>query len=148
MIVTFCGHADYNPSAHHEKTILDLLEEKIGDRHAELYLGGYGSFDRFALLCGKRFQASHPNVKLIFISPYMPNDLEKNHLKQIVAAYDEIVYPPLERVPRRVAILRRNLWMVEHADLVVAYVIRSFGGAYQTLQHAQKCNKEIFELLP
>ena len=148
MIVTFCGHADYVPSEHHEKMIFDFLEEKIGDQSAELYLGGYGNFDRFALLCGKKFQSLHPNTKLIFVSPYMPIDLEKNILRQIEADYDEIVYPPLERVPKRVAISRRNRWMAEQADYVIAYVTRSWGGAYQTLQHAKKRNKDVFELLP
>ena len=148
MIVTFCGHSDFIPSEHHEKMILNFLEEKIGDQSAELYLGGYGNFDRFSLLCGKKFQSLHPDTKLVFISPYMPIDLEKNKLKQIEADYDEIIYPSLENVPKRVAISRRNRWMAEQADYVVAYVIRSFGGAYQTLQHAKKSHKEIFAVLP
>ena len=142
MIVTFCGHADYVPSEHHEKMILDFLEEKIGDRPAEFYLGGYGNFDRFALLCGKKFQSTHPNTKLIFVTPYLTDD----YLKSMEANYDGIVYPPLERVPKRFAISRRNRWMAEQADYMVAYVTRSWGGAFQAMKRAQLQKKEIYNL--
>ena len=78
MIVTFCGHADYSPSKQDEQRILDFLEQKIGDQSAELYLGGYGHFDRFAYLCGKKYQCDHPNVKLVFVSPYLTESYQKN----------------------------------------------------------------------
>ena len=145
MVITFCGHGDYSPSKEHEKMVLDFLEEKIGDQSAELYLGGYGNFDQFALHCGKKFQSTHPNTKLIFVTPYLADD---SRLKAIEATYDEIVYPPLERVPKRLAISRRNRWMAEQTDCVVSYVTHSWGGAFQTLRHAKKRHKEIFALLP
>ena len=80
MIVTFCGHSDFVQTQEYEGKILDFLEEKIGDAPAELYLGGYGSFDAFARRCGKKFQETHPNTKLIFITPYITIDYQKNHL--------------------------------------------------------------------
>ena len=147
MIVSFCGHADYIPSKQDEKRILDFLEEKIGNQSAELFFGGYGNFDGFALLCGKRYQLTHPNVKLILITPYLTEGFQKNRLNEIRSEYDEILYPPLEKVPKRYAILRRNQWMAEQADYVVAYVTHSWGGAYQTLQHAKKRHKEILSVL-
>ena len=148
MIITFCGHADYVPSKQDEKRILDFLEEKIGNHSAELFLGGYGNFDGFALRCGKRYQLTHPNVRLILVSPYLTEEFQKNRLNEIRSQYDEIPFPPLENVPKRYAILRRNQWMAERANYVVAYVTHSWGGAYQTLQHAKKRRKEIFSVLP
>lgn len=61
------------------------------------------------------------------------------------ADYDETVYPPLENVPRRYAITRRNEYMADCADVIVAYVIHSFGGAYKTLCYAQRKKKRIIQ---
>ena len=57
--------------------------------------------------------------------------------------YDEIIYPELESVPFRFAISKRNEWMAEHSDLVIAYVCVDFGGAYAFFKHAIRCNKEV-----
>lgn len=59
--------------------------------------------------------------------------------------FDEIVCPPLESVPPRAAIVRRNFWMVERADAVVACVIFG-GGAAKTLSYAVKKNKPVFRI--
>ena len=48
MVVTFCGHAQFSKSEEYEQQILAFLEEKVGDQPADMYLGGYGSFDSFA----------------------------------------------------------------------------------------------------
>jgi len=42
--------------------------------------------------------------------------------------YDDTTYPPLEDVPKKYAISRRNEWMVDQADVVVAYVTHGWGG--------------------
>ena len=44
------------------------------------------------------------------------------------------------------AILLRNRYMVDRADLVVVYVERTTGGAYQALQYAQKQGKTVINL--
>ena len=49
----------------------------------------------------------------------------------------------MESVPPRFAISKRNQWMVEAADIVVAYVLHNWGGAAMTLQHAKRKKKEI-----
>jgi uncharacterized phage-like protein YoqJ len=146
MIIAFCGHADYTPSEQDEQRILNFLEQKIGDQSATLYLGGYGGFDQFAFHCGKKYQRLHPNVKLFFVTPYLTEDYQKKHLKELESDYDGIIYPPLERVPPKFAILLRNRWIAEQSDCVIAYVTRSYGGAYQMLQHAKRHQTEIWKL--
>ena len=61
----------------------------------------------------------------------------------ILRQYDSTVYPPLETVPRRFAISHRNRWMVESADVVVAYVLHDWGGAATTLRCAKQKKKQI-----
>ena len=135
MTVTFCGHSDFVPSTAMEARLLSVLASQIGDSPAELLLGGYGNFDRFALRCGKIFQQTHPQV-------YMVTERQTS----VGAEYDGIVYPPLENVPPRYAILHRNRYMVERADLVIACITRSRGGAYQTYLHARRKGKAMINL--
>ena len=146
MIVTFCGHSQYTGSGEDEKKILSLLSELIGDDHAELYLGGYGSFDEFARQCGKKYQESHPNTKLILVTPYITLDHQKNHLDNSKYLYDEILYPNLEDKPLKFAISYRNKWMVEQSDCVIAYITHDWGGAYKTYRYAQRKKKPLFNI--
>ena len=57
--------------------------------------------------------------------------------------FDNIVYPPLETVPYRYAIIRRNEWMIDQADIVIAHVRYSWGGAERSLEYAKRKKKEI-----
>lgn len=60
-----------------------------------------------------------------------------------VSAYDGTLYHPLESVPRRYAISKRNEYMADNSDVVVAYVIYGFGGAGKTLEYAERSRKKI-----
>ena len=146
MIVAFCGHSQYTPSVEDEEKLLSLLEELVGDAHAELYLGGYGAFDRFALACGKRYQKTHPYTKLILVTPHLSLSYQKTHLACEKDNYDAIVYPELEHVPPKFAISHRNRWMVERADCVIAWLDHTWGGAFQTYKHAKRKKKILFNL--
>ena len=59
---------------------------------------------------------------------------------------DSSIYPPIESVPLKFAIAKRNEWMMENADLVIAYVNRNYGGAYQSLQIAKRRKKKIINI--
>ncbi|MCI8418964.1 MAG: hypothetical protein HFF79_00435 [Oscillospiraceae bacterium] len=48
-------------------------------------------------------------------------------------------------VPPRFAILRRNQWMVEAADVLISGVLYDWGGAAKTLDHARKKRKVIIQ---
>ena len=142
MIISFCGHSDFLATEEYEQKMLSIFEELILDMPVDLYLGGYGAFDRFAYDCGKRYQKTHPNVKLIFVTPYLrfANGFDETQ-------YDGILYPELENVPLKFAIARRNRFMMECADVVIAYIDHSFGGAYQSYQHAKRKGKTVFNLV-
>jgi len=141
MIITFCGHAEFRGGEEYEEKIISVLREKRAD---EVYLGGYGNFDGFAYKCALKYKKEEaPNLKLTLVTPYLDGEHKKGFLD---GEYDEIIYPSLENVPPRFAISRRNEWMVGNADIVVAFVERSFGGAYKTLAYAEKHKKEIINI--
>ncbi len=146
MILTFCGHADFHKTPALESRMLTVLAEQVGDAPAEFYLGGYGGFDGFAFEMASRYKETHPQISLVFVTPYMSEDYQKNHLAEAALRYDAILYPPLEQVPPRFAITRRNRHMAEQADLVIAFVSRQWGGAYQTYRHAFRKGKTVINL--
>ncbi len=146
MIITFCGHAQFQRKKEYEQKVFSFLEEKIGNQSAELYLGGYGEFDRFAYDCCQKYKKQHPKVSLVFITPYLMIEHQKNHLIDSKATYDAILYPEIENKPLKLAILYRNRYMVEKADYVIAYIDHSWGGAYTTYQYAKRKGKVILNL--
>ncbi len=141
MIVTFCGHSQFFGSHEYENMMFEILEREVGDQPAEMYLGGYGDFDSFAYACCKRYKKSHPKVSLVFVTPYLKVDPMR------VCNYDSIFYPELENIPQRFAISYRNKYMVEKADLVIAFINHDWGRAYKTYSYAQNKGKRIINLV-
>ena len=146
MIVAFCGHSLFSKSEEYEQKILDFLKEKVGEQSADIFLGGYGDFDGFAYECCKKYKKTHPKVSLVFVTPYLTIEYQKNHLEYQKTRYDSIIYPEIEGKPKRFAIVYRNRYMVEMADYVVAFVSHKKGGAYKTYKYAKMKGKEIFNL--
>ena len=146
MVISFCGHSTFIKTPEIEEQLLSILESQVGDEPADFYLGGYGSFDSFARECCRKYQSEHPKAKLVLITPYMTIEHQKNHLAYQKDYYDAIVYPEIEDKPLKFAISYRNKWMVEQADLVIAYVNHNSGGAWQTYQHAKRKNIPVINL--
>lgn len=144
MVITFCGHADFLPSKHCEGFLRSVLDATISHRPASLYLGGCGGFDSFAYTCGKAYRQSHPHVRLVLVTPY-PSPNTRQQRREAMGC-DEILYPGLENVPPRFAIVHRNRYLVDCAQLVIAYVTHDWGGAYRTLRDARAKGKPIVNL--
>ena len=137
MIVTFCGHRDtWDAGNEISKWLTKTVGQLIEEGATEFYLGGYGRFDALAAKAVCEAKKTHPHIRSVLVVPYLNRDYHNR-------SYDETVYPPIERVPMRLAIIKRNEYMVDCADVVVSGVTRSFGGAVQTLEYAEKKNKRI-----
>ncbi|MBO4323699.1 MAG: hypothetical protein J5836_03455 [Clostridia bacterium] len=146
MVITFCGHSNLslvNEEKH--KLYLTIKSEIIKNPNCIFYLGAYGDFDilcRRIVFCLKQ---QYKNVKAVFITPYLDGNYSR--LKYANEYFDETIYPPIERVPKKLAIIKRNEWMVDNADLVIAYVQHSFGGAAKTLKYAKRRKKTIINIV-
>ena len=136
LIVTFCGHSEVPDREAVRGWLCDLCERMIEGGATEFYLGGYGAFDRLCADVLQERKRRHAHIRLILVLPYLNGALSAD-------GYDETVYPPLESVPRRYAILRRNEWMIQRCDVLVAYVTHGWGGAAKTLDYARKKKKTI-----
>ena len=145
MVITFCGHSNCLFSDEEKEKLKQLLIKEIRKNPTcKFYLGGYGDFDSLCLRTLRELKTDFPDIELLFITPY----LDKNYSKLELAKYyyDDIIFPPIENVPRKFAILKRNEWMVDSADLVIAYVKYSWGGAAKTLEYAKRKKKQIINL--
>lgn len=63
---------------------------------------------------------------------------EKDEYDNTLKIFDDTIYPDIEKVPPGFAIIKRNEWMIDNSDFLIAYVKNDFGGAYKTLQYAEK----------
>ena len=78
----------------------------------------------------------YPAIRSTLVLPYLDRAVD-------ASKYDGTLYPPLEKVPRRFAISKRNEYMVNETNVVVIYVTYSWGGAATTLAYAKRKKKEI-----
>lgn len=145
MIITFFWHSNCLFNDDIKKQLKNiLLDEIIKNPTCKFYLGGYGDFDGLCLKTLRELKHDFPTIEILFITPY----LDKNYSKLELAKYyyDDVIFPPIESVPRKFAILKRNEWMVEQADLVIAYVKYSWGGAANALEYAKRKKKRIINI--
>ena len=125
-----------------ERIVRDLIRTK---EFVEFYIGRNGDFDIFAASVIKRLQhdLGKDNNSLILVIPYPVADME-----DLEKYYDEVWFPDeLSGVHFKSAITKRNEWFVDHSDLLVAYVTRNHGGAYECLKKAQQKGIVISRLL-
>ena len=139
MVETFCGHRDIEDAGRVRKRLSHTVEELIQRGAGKFYLGGYGAFDRMAASVVWAAKKKYPGIVSILVLPYLDSRMD-------ASGYDYTTYPPLEQVPRRFAIPRRNQWMVRESDVLVACVLHDWGGAAATLDYARRRNKEIIHL--
>ena len=140
MIVTFCGHGNILSGKDEiRKKVAEEVENLIKNGAKEFLLGGYGDFDHMCAGVVKELKAKYPHIKSVLVTAYLNSYFDK-------WLYDETEYPPIEKIPKRYAIIKRNEYMVDKSDIVVCYVKYDSGGAATTLKYALKNNKTTINL--
>lgn len=130
----FIGHREASTE------ILPALESAI-EQHiseygvTEFIVGGYGGFDRLAASAVIRAKRQYPQITLVLLLPYHPAERPIEKPK----GFDSTYYPPdMEKVPRRLAIVRANRYVVDHVDYLIAYAWHSASNARELAEYAQK----------
>ena len=139
--ITFCGHSNLSKSEIDtiKEKLRTQIEELIYEGAEEFLLGGYGDFDILCARVVRELKTNYPQIKSVLVIPYIDRDYDRN-------LYDSSEYPPIETVPKRFAILRRNEYMVQRADVVIAYITHNWGGASTTFEFAKRKKKKIIEI--
>lgn len=143
--VAFIGHRYIEGNYDLEERIENIIREKLHSKEfVEIYVGRNGDFDISVASATKRAQEAlgHHNSSLILLQPYPMKD-DPYYEK----FYDEIWYPIDGKTHPKAAITKRNQWMIDNADLLIAFVHNDQkGGALTTLKYAQKQGVEIINL--
>ena len=107
------------------------------------YVGNNGQFDHLVAAVLRELKSRHPQISYSIVLAYLP-EREKEHNQ---LSYTETIYPEgLEDTPPRFAISKRNKWMVQQSEYVIAYVEHSFGGAAQFTEYARKKHRTVINL--
>lgn len=130
-----------------KKDIITAVEVAINEYGINtFYVGDRGDFDRHAAGAVRSLKYKYPNIKLVLVLPYFTNKL--NEYKEIYKMdYDSIYIPTeLADVHPKGAITKRNRIMVDESELIICYINRDFGGAYDTVKYAERQNKNIIHI--
>ena len=135
MVITFLGHSSLQSC----DFLLEKIKQTISDNinpndNIMFFCGAYGDFDNLCAKACHSIKELYKNCEIIFITPYITPS-QQGKIKYMIDSglYDSTIYPPLENTPPRFAITKRNEWMINQADLVIAYVTHTYGGAYKSL---------------
>ena len=140
MKCTFFGHRDTprEVAPRLRDALVQLIEQHGADT---FYVGNQGEFDSMVEKVLRELQGIYPHIVCFTVLAYMP--------AYMPGAADgmETIYPEgLETTPKRFAISKRNRWLIDHSDTVIAYVKYSTGGAVQWKELAEKKGKRVINL--
>ena len=146
--VTFCGHRDVFPNEEVRHLLNDAIEAEIQIGAEQFLVGGRGDFDSMAAAAVRAAKRRHKDkrIQLYLVEPYMREGINQDKA-YYESLYDGIIIPQeLLGVHPKAAITKRNRWLVEQTDCLIAFLQRDFGGAYQTLKYAEQKGIRIVKL--
>lgn len=147
--VCFFGHREidnlFEVEEKLEEQIRSLLESK---EYVEFLVGRNGEFDQLVSSTVRRVKRDYrdDNSSLVLVLPYLSAEYENNE-ETFQEYYDEVeICQSSSAAHFKAAMQIRNREMVDRADLVLCYIERQNGGAYQTVLYAKKHNKKVVNL--
>lgn len=148
MTISFLGHRSLYTSENLFNEVENaIMKNAKFDEGVTFLLGGYGDFDDLCARVCREIKKCQKNCEIVFVTPYMTISQQEKMKEWVkLGLYDSVLYPPLEHVPLKFAIGKRNRWMIDQSDYVVLYVEHSYGGAYQGLSYARKKGKHLLNL--
>lgn len=130
----FIGHRETSEAIY--PALYAVVEQHILEYGVtEFIVGHYGGFDRFAASAVKEAKRFYPEVKLTLLLSYHPAE------RPIPTpdGFDGTFYPPgMESVPRKIAIVRANRYVVDHVDYLIAYAWHPDSNARELVEYAKR----------
>ena len=147
--VAFFGHRYIDNMLAVEERLEEIIRSLMCDKeYIDFVVGRNGDFDQFVsstvLRCKKNYRDD--NSSLVLVLPYASAEYANNQ-DYYEEYYDDIeVSFEASKAHPKAAIQIRNREMVDRADLIVCYIERKNGGAYKTIQYAEKIGKPIINI--
>ncbi len=137
-ICAFFGHREIPDGT--EEFLRDVVRMAIEDYGVtEFWNGGLGGFDRLAEKVVYSMKGEFPHIKHRIVCAYQPQYPPRR-------AFDGEIYPKhLDNFSDKSRIPRRNMWMAENCDIIIAYVEHAGSRIYEPIR-AMTGKKIIFNL--
>ena len=144
------GHRDIpaDETAHVKVALRQEIGKAVNDGFT-IFLSGFADgVDQYFAEIILELQNKNPNLKLIAVLPYRKRKdslCQKEHTNTLLDACAEVIIIQEEYRPNVYS--KRNRYMVEHADRVIAvYDGREKGGTVKTIRYAHQFRKELREI--
>lgn len=147
--VAFFGHRYIDNPLKVEELLETEIRKLINEKeYIEFLVGRNGDFYRCAssAILRVRKNVRADNSALVLMLPYATAEYLNNeeyfngYYTDVEISYKASIAHP------KAAIQIRNREMVNRADLIICYVEENSGGAYKTVQYAEKVSKTIINL--
>lgn len=135
----FIGHRDA-PEAIYPQLLAEVERHIAELGVTEFIVGHYGRFDRLAAKAVIAAKQRHPNISLLLLLPYHPSEQSI----EIPVGFDNTYYPPgMEKVPRKLAIVWANRYVVDHVDYLIAYAWHPASNARELVKYAAVRQQDV-----
>lgn len=147
--VSFFGHRDVRNMFVIEERLQPILRELINTKeYVEFLVGRDGEFDQIVSSAVRKAieNYGYDNTAHILVLPYERSDYRDNK-ESFEKYYDEVqICGDAANAYPKAAIGIRNRDMVDRSDMVVCYIERENGGAYNAFKYAKQQGKKIVNL--
>ena len=146
--VSFFGHRDFNEHNKYERILIDIITDLINKYdYVDFLVGRNGEFDIYISSLLRNIKKDYKNnFSIILVLPYLTAEY-KNNKKSFEKYYDEIqIYEKSLVSHFKASIKIRNCEMINKSDLIISYVERKSGGAFDAIRYANKKNKDIINI--
>ena len=135
----FIGHRE--ASSEIFPALIDAVEQHIVEYGVtEFIVGNYGGFDHMAAKAVIAAKNQHPEITLSMLIPYHPAERPM----ALPHGFDNTFYPSgMEKVPRKLAIVRANRYMVDHVDYLIAYAWHPASNSRNLIEYAIRKNVPV-----
>ena len=129
----------------------EALEYLIGRGYADFLSGGALGFDQMAAEIVLSLREKYPWIRLIMVIPFAGQadrwtEEQRGRWLDIIAASDRVVH--ISRDYDKGVFFRRNHYLVEHADLLLAAYDGQPGGTAGTVAYARRHGVRVSRLAP
>lgn len=147
--VSFFGHRKIDNFSDAKEQVEELIYRLIDTKqYVEFLIGRNGEFDQLVSSTIRKIKREYrdDNCRHILVLPYYNAEYQNNY-NSFNNYYDEVeICEKSYKSYFKSAFQKRNCEMIDRSDLVVFYLEKEYGGAYQTYKYAAKNNKKIIKL--
>ena len=149
LTVAFFGHRHIENSRHIERLIEQCVQNLIDENeYVDFIVGRNGDFDMCVSSAISRVRERYRsnNSSLILVLPYPTAEyLNSKEYFHEFYSYVEISDKAAASHPKS-AIKIRNKEIADRADLIICYLTKNQGGAYDAVTYCQKTSKPIINI--